>query len=58
MQLPKDKKSTVPPLNIAGGGPASGNEQNEMMMEEKIKEYENALGDLIFECFDDEVNWI
>ena len=32
-------------------------EYNELKQEEKIKEFQNAQGDLIFECFQDEVNW-
>lgn len=31
-------------------------EYNEMKCEERIKEFENAEGDLIFECFQDEVS--
>jgi hypothetical protein len=31
-------------------------EYNELKQGEKIKEYQNAQGDLIFECFPDEVN--
>ena len=31
-------------------------EYNELKQEEKIKEFQNAQGDLIFECFQDEVN--
>ena len=32
-------------------------EYNELKQEERIKEFENAQGDLIFECFQDEVSW-
>ena len=31
-------------------------EYNELKQEEKIKEFENVQGDLIFECFQDEVS--
>ena len=31
-------------------------EYNELKQEEKIKEFKSAQGDLIFECFQDEVN--
>ena len=31
-------------------------EYNELKQEEKIKEFQSAQGDLIFECFSDEVN--
>ena len=31
-------------------------EYNELKQEEKIREFQNAQGDLIFECFQDEVN--
>jgi len=31
-------------------------EYNEMKCEDRIKEFENAEGDLIFECFQDEVS--
>jgi predicted type IV restriction endonuclease len=31
-------------------------EYNELKQEERIKEFENAQGDLIFECFQDEVS--
>ena len=31
-------------------------EFNELKQEEKIREFQNAQGDLIFECFQDEVN--
>jgi len=31
------------------------NEQNELLSEYRIKEYENEQGELIFECFQDEV---
>ena len=33
-------------------------EYNELKQEERIKEFENAQGDLIFECFQDEVSWV
>ena len=33
-------------------------EYNELKQEEKIKEFENVQGDLIFECFQDEVSWL
>ena len=32
-------------------------EYNEIKQEERIRELENAQGDLIFECFQDEVSW-
>jgi hypothetical protein len=31
-------------------------EYNELKQEERIRELENAQGDLIFECFQDEVS--
>ena len=31
-------------------------EYNELKQEDKIREFQNAQGDLIFECFQDEVN--
>ena len=31
-------------------------EINDMKYEDRIKEFENKQGDLIFECFQDEIN--
>jgi len=31
-------------------------EQNELKSEHKLKEYENEQGELIFECFQDELS--
>ena len=31
-------------------------EMNELKTEDRIREYENEQGELIFECFQDEVN--
>lgn len=32
-------------------------ELNELKTEDRIREYENEQGELIFECFQDEVSW-
>lgn len=33
-------------------------ELNELKTEDRIREYENEQGELIFECFQDEVSWV
>lgn len=45
------------PKDGANGNDISATmEYNELKQEEKIREFQNAQGDLIFECFQDEVN--
>ena len=33
------------------------NKEDDISTEDRIREYENEQGELIFECFQDEVNW-
>lgn len=44
------------PKDVSSNDISQTMEYNELKCEERIKEYENAEGDLIFECFQDEVS--